>query len=209
MAIVVPDRTAGSLGTTKSDANPITNEPQQLTAAQYNLLADKLIEVINQSNARTGQVLNTSGLGSSLSPNIRYVWPASGSFNAPSIWNVNVGPAADPTPSLTALSSQGPFVLADGNFGGGRVKHINFAAPAATWTYEAWRVAPTTGTGAGTITKLATATIVDGGTNGAQTNGQFVLEPSVTILEGDTIVLTLWHDAGAVAGARVAVTVFW
>jgi hypothetical protein len=50
MAIVVPDRTAGSLGTTKSNANPVTNEPQQLTADQYNESADKLIEVINQSN---------------------------------------------------------------------------------------------------------------------------------------------------------------
>lgn len=208
MAIVVPDRTSGSLGTTKSDANPVTNEPQQLTAAQYNLLADKLIEVINQSNGQN-QVLNTSGLASGLNANVRYVWPTSGSFNAPSVWNVNVGPAADPAPNLTAISSQGPFVLADGDFGGGRIKHINFAAPAATWTYEAWRVAPTTGTGAGTITKLATATIVDAGTNGAQTNGQFVLEPSVTIQAGDTIVVTLSHDAGGTAGARFSMSLFW
>lgn len=56
MAVTVPTRTSGSLGTTKSDANPVTNEPQQLSAAQYNECADKLIEVINQSNANASVV---------------------------------------------------------------------------------------------------------------------------------------------------------
>lgn len=51
MAITPPTRTPGSLGSTKSNAQPVTNEPQQLAASDYNTCADKLIEVIDQSNA--------------------------------------------------------------------------------------------------------------------------------------------------------------
>ena len=56
MAITPPTRTSGSLGTTKSDANPVTNEPQQLSADQYNNVADNLIAVINQSNANEAAI---------------------------------------------------------------------------------------------------------------------------------------------------------
>lgn len=56
MAITPPTRTAPSLGTTKSNAQPVTNEPTQLSAAQYNVCADNLIAVINQSNANESAI---------------------------------------------------------------------------------------------------------------------------------------------------------
>lgn len=66
MAITPPTRTAGSLGTTKNNANPVTNEPQQLTAPQYNVCADNLIDVIDQSNANESLIFGggLSGYGS-------------------------------------------------------------------------------------------------------------------------------------------------
>lgn len=56
MPVTVVTRTLGSIGTVKSDAQAVTDETKQLSAAQYNTLADAFIETQEFANALEGRI---------------------------------------------------------------------------------------------------------------------------------------------------------
>lgn len=62
MAVTVPTRTSGSIGTTKSDAVASTNEPTELLADQYNTLADTVIATATLANVNEADVNTNAGV---------------------------------------------------------------------------------------------------------------------------------------------------